>query len=426
MSALLAGALVLAIAPAPTPSGSSQGAERERCVECHGLEGQEMQKGVHAHAGLTCSACHGGDPAATEVGPAHSGGFRPLSEPAASLGSCAGCHSDVERMRPYGLRTDQLALYLTSQHGRALGQGDTNVATCVDCHGSHEIRRAHDPLSSVHKARQPDTCGRCHSDPERMARYGLPSDQVERFRSSVHGRALLIEGYSSSPACTDCHGYHGALPPRVDEVELICGHCHTVVQGHFEAGPHFGARLDGEPVQCVSCHGNHAVEPPTGEMFAGTAEGHCGACHGGAGDPAAGVAALLRESIDSLAENIAATDGDLRRAARRGIYLDGEHGYLDEARGLLVRARTLTHEASPEVLEEFAARADAMVQQTRESLEMKQRGLRDRRIFTGIFFVLIVLLSIVLLMYARQIRGPWGARRSSAAPGASGGGGHGA
>jgi hypothetical protein len=414
----LSAALVLTLALAAAP-----GAERELCLVCHGEEARALEQGVHAHAGLTCVVCHGGDPTATEVEEAHSGEFLPLVAAEAAVQTCAGCHSDVERMRPYGLRTDQYNLYLTSQHGKAFAQGDENVATCVDCHGGHEIRRASDPLSSVHKSRQPETCGRCHSDSALMGRYGLPSNQPELFQASVHGRALLSQGHASSPACTDCHGRHGALPPRVDEVELVCGHCHVVVQAHFEASPHFGVRAGEETVHCVSCHGSHSVQEPGTEMFVGAEKGHCGSCHTEPGDPALEVAGLLRGGIETLASSITSTEQDLAGAGRRGIYIDAEHGYVDEARGLLVRARTLTHEVSAEALVEFAARGDAMIQQTRESLGIKQRGLRDRMIFTGIFFVLTILLSLVLLMYAREIRGPWGARRSSAG-GPSQGGGH--
>jgi cytochrome c553 len=55
-------------------------------------------------------------------------------------------HSNPIMMRPYNLRTDQLALYKTSQHGRLLYQkGDRNTATCVSCHGTHDIKSVNDP-----------------------------------------------------------------------------------------------------------------------------------------------------------------------------------------------------------------------------------------------------------------------------------------
>ncbi len=55
---------------------------------------------------------------------------------------CGHCHSDGAFMRKYNpsLRTDQLAQYKTSVHGKRLLQGDTKVAVCIDCHGVHDLR----------------------------------------------------------------------------------------------------------------------------------------------------------------------------------------------------------------------------------------------------------------------------------------------
>jgi len=63
--------------------------------------------------------------------------------------SGGSCHSDATYMRRFGpsISVDQEAEYRTSHHGRSLSDGDTNVATCVSCHGTHGIRRPADPLS---------------------------------------------------------------------------------------------------------------------------------------------------------------------------------------------------------------------------------------------------------------------------------------
>ena len=64
---------------------------------------------------------------------------------------CGHCHSDGAFMRKYNpsLRTDQLAQYKTSVHGKRLLQGDTKVAVCIDCHGVHDLRPASDPRSQL-------------------------------------------------------------------------------------------------------------------------------------------------------------------------------------------------------------------------------------------------------------------------------------
>ena len=105
---------------------------------------------------------------------------------------CASCHSDLDKMRPYNIPVDQYAIYQTSQHGRALARGDTRAAVCTDCHGSHDMRPADDPRSSIHTRNVPATCGSCHSDAVLMSRYGHDSGVVDDYMGSVHGRALLV------------------------------------------------------------------------------------------------------------------------------------------------------------------------------------------------------------------------------------------
>jgi hypothetical protein len=403
---IAAAALLLALLPT-AQAGPASPAAQETCTICHGQQRVELARGVHSAASFTCVACHGGVADAQQADQAHGGDFRALTDPRASVESCGGCHSDVESQRVSGLRTDQLALYRTSGHGQELFEtGSTDVATCADCHGSHEILHAADPSSSVHPRNQPETCGSCHSDAALMERYDLPADAPGLYRRSVHGRAVA-EGLLASPACSDCHGHHGALPPRVDQAEEVCGHCHSVVQQHYEASPHFG--LD-PAVQCVTCHGNHLVLEPSPEALVGAGPGSCAGCHADPASPARVAAAGLHEDLTAFAERIDETERAVRRAGERGLYLAQELGFLVDARGLVQRARSLTHETSREALDGLLNRGQGMIGQTEDSLEKLGRIDRDRRIFTAIFFVLTVVFAIMLLMYAREIRGAAGPR----------------
>jgi hypothetical protein len=315
--------------------------------------------------------------------------------------------ADVERMRSFGLRTDQLSWYWTSRHGAKLAEdGDRDVATCVSCHSSHAVLAVRDPLSPAHPRRQVETCGRCHSDATLMAKYGLPADVVEHFRGSVHGLALLERDDAAAPSCTDCHGSHGALPPRTQEVGQVCGQCHSVEQGYFAQSPH-AKEKNGQAVECTSCHGNHAVAAASPRMFSGDDAGHCGNCHSAEGDRALGVAAELSGALDRLEATIRDADERIADAARHGQFLGEERGYLEEARGLLVRSRTMTHTLAPSALDDVLNRGQAMVQTTLDGLETKRRIFRDRRIFTTVFFAVSVAFAIALSMYGRALVGPW-------------------
>lgn len=375
------------------------------CTVCHGTEGKQFVEGVHTRAGIGCVDCHGGNASALEKQAAHGPDLRVPKDARSALKSCADCHSDVERMRLYGLRTDQLSLYWTSGHGHALTErGVETVATCVSCHGSHGILPPSDPRSRVHPRRQPDTCGACHANSDRMREAGASTSVVADYSRSVHGRALLVEAHPAAPSCTDCHGSHGAAPPRIREVEQVCGHCHSVVQAFYERSPHF-RDSSAAIVQCASCHENHEITPPSRELFLGADEHHCGSCHTEENDPALKVAQVLYDDLGALEESIDDAQDSLSAAAESGLFLDEEEGYLNDARALLVRARALTHSLDPNELDGVLNRGRAMVSETLERLAIKKRKLRDRKIFTGVFFFLSAAFAVLLMLYAVEYRG---------------------
>jgi hypothetical protein len=390
----------LALAAAST---AVRAAPQESCGVCHGREAREFRASVHARGGVSCVQCHGGVADALDVATAHGPGLVSLRDARAAVESCGGCHSDVERMRAFGLRTDQLSLYWTSRHGEKLAQdGDPRVATCGSCHGVHGVLEADNPLSPVSRLKQVDTCAHCHADAGLMAGYGIAADVVAGFVGSVHGRALIEEGHSAAPTCADCHGSHGAAPPRFADVNQVCGNCHSTVQTFFAESPH--ARSAEATVQCTSCHSDHAVVRPTSELFLGDDPRHCGTCHAEAADPARTVGERLHQDVLALEKTIDEADAAVRAAGGRGLFLGAEKGYLDEARGLLVRSRVMTHALSPAALEDILNRGQGMVGQTLEGLATKNRIFRDRKIFTGIFLGISLSFALVLWMYARALR----------------------
>jgi hypothetical protein len=67
-------------------------------------------------------------------------------------------------MRKYGVPEDRIRTFIESFHGIAIGLGGTAEASCVDCHGVHDIRPAADPESKVFPENLAKTCGQasCH------------------------------------------------------------------------------------------------------------------------------------------------------------------------------------------------------------------------------------------------------------------------
>ena len=195
------------------------------CLDCHsalpaplGVTQEQFSQDIHAQKGLTCTSCHGGD--ASSYDPTQSmgrkAGFKGKIDRKQIPELCGSCHSNPNLMRQYdpSLRTDQLAEYHTSVHGKRLAAGDTKVAVCIDCHSVHDIRPPSDPRSTVNPVNVATTCSRCHADANYMKQYGIPTDQFAKYNTSVHHDALAVRGDLSAPTCTTCHGNHGAAAAR--------------------------------------------------------------------------------------------------------------------------------------------------------------------------------------------------------------------
>lgn len=238
------------------------------CVQCHAAQADQFARSVHE--AITCQHCHGGSDAyslSAELSglyaklPPDSTGRPPFDHGSSFTGKasrskipnlCGDCHADVARMNPYGLRTDQLAAYWTSGHGKALKQGEQRVAVCTDCHGVHDIPRAGEPTSRTSPANVPDTCGRCHADPDLMAEFDLSVAVVDEYRQSVHGDLLLNQGDTGAPTCATCHGNHAAAPPGFADVKFVCGQCHQYAAKYFSRSIHAGQEGHSG---CIQCHG---------------------------------------------------------------------------------------------------------------------------------------------------------------------------
>ncbi len=181
----------------------------------HGLptdQLSEYEKSVHGQLLAqgdvnvpTCFDCHGGHATLQSDDPRSS--VFPSNLPA----TCARCHADEERMKPYGIPTDQYDLYQRSVHGRALLiYGNTDAPSCVTCHSSHGA-------TLPGQTEVIDVCGQCHS---LSARYYL---------TGGHRRGMQ-EG-SEAPRCITCHGRYdvelASLELYVGDEPRHCGSCHA-------------------------------------------------------------------------------------------------------------------------------------------------------------------------------------------------------
>jgi cytochrome b subunit of formate dehydrogenase len=234
-------------------------AEDSDCLFCHGdvnfkptlasgavkslyIDAEVFKTSVHGKSG--CTSCH------EEAEADHKPGLKKVN--------CGACHEEGEA-------------YEKTPHGKAVKNGSPDVNGCSDCHGMHDIRPASDPLSHVSKVNQPQTCGRCHSNPNivkgHLISVANPSDS---YLCSAHAQAIA-KGNLDAAVCTNCHGSHDLL--RSDDpaskvnrknIATTCGACHPQPLEQYGKSIHSRALQAGikDAPTCADCHGEHDIEPP--------------------------------------------------------------------------------------------------------------------------------------------------------------------
>jgi cytochrome c553 len=198
--------------------------------------------------------------------------------------SCLNCH------------TNEMRLFSASAHAQA-------GVNCVDCHGG-DPKATDETAHATDNFKRPDNkkaiaelCASCHADVRRMNPYGLPTDQLDRYKTSKHGEQLFTQNDQKVAVCTDCHGVHDILKVKSPEARVYptnipqtCGRCHgdaklmqeyklpTDIITQYKSSYHaymVFEKGDLSAPTCVTCHGSHGATPP------GTAQvGQvCGKCH---------------------------------------------------------------------------------------------------------------------------------------------------
>jgi predicted CXXCH cytochrome family protein len=406
--------LILAAATLTATLGWAQ----NNCLDCHlELEDDDLTpaatafaEDVHAKAGLTCASCHGGDPDVNvddgefERAMDPDKGYIGVPERSGIPAMCGRCHSDASYMHAYdpNIPVDQVAQYRTSVHGQKLEDGDVKVAECASCHRAHGVLPVKDPRAPVYATQIPDTCGKCHADAAYMADYGIPTDQLEKYRTSVHGHALFVQGDLGAPTCNSCHGNHGAAPPGIDAVSRVCGSCHAIQKELFAASPHREAFESMELPECEACHENHATVSPTDAMV-GTAEGSiCLDCHA-EGEDAFVTAATVRDRIEALKAAEARARELVERAGRAGMEVSDAEVALIDANQALVETRNLVHTFAAAPVDEKVKEGLAFAKSAEDMGVAALKEIDYRRLGLAVSLVFILILVLGLYLKIRQI-----------------------
>lgn len=267
------------------------------CGSCHTKEYDDYKVSNHFEAfskgemsAPDCMYCHKTNITSTS-------GKTKLELKEAKEKLCLSCHlDDPEIRRRTTPSTGFIQAYDKSVHGIAFHGGNTDAASCIDCHKAHDIIKGSDSRSSVNRNNIPNTCGSCHQ--------AIKDEYLE----SIHGVSAL-RGNRDAPVCTDCHGEHNILdhldpnsPVAFQNVSLqLCSPCHESVQlsekyglsanrySTFRSSFHGLALRGGQATvaNCGSCHGVHNIKPssdPTSMIHKDNLVATCGSCHPGANE----------------------------------------------------------------------------------------------------------------------------------------------
>jgi hypothetical protein len=245
-------------ASAYDPSAPVLFVDQNNCLSCHGdpafskkqPDGTSISLYVDP-AGLShtvhrfqdCTTCHSSSPHEAQT---------PLTK--LSLAEkCGSCHQ-----YEYGQ-------YIESVHGVPQASGNSDPATCTDCHSAnsnpHNVVRVLDPLATTYPKNIAQTCAKCHDDPKLMGKYGIVEKVYDSYMRSFHGKAISLSGNSgaieqlNTATCVNCHGSHNIAlvsDPNspvagMENLAKTCEQCHpgagvefaSGFLGHKEADPSF-------------------------------------------------------------------------------------------------------------------------------------------------------------------------------------------
>lgn len=378
----------------------AQDIESYSCMVCHGENKVEYLKSIHWEKGMWCADCHGGDPTSLEpeISMSSRAGFTGEPTKRELIFLCGNCHADKKRMRQYGIPTDQLDYYQTSEHGIAFfKKNDLNVAGCVDCHGSHKITSIKDPQNLVFPTNLPQTCAVCHSDKKLMEKYGLPYNTLEEYSSGVHGKALLEKNDRSAPTCAGCHSSHGAAPPGITEVGNVCGKCHILAESYFVKSPHFEAMQEKKMSQCASCHKHHDIDYPELSMF----DQICSNCH----DPGSGAykrGQQIKAMILEANEQIDKAKMLMEKARIRGLDVFQYEPDLEQANTDMLQVLPVTHHLILSEVETITSSARTVAGEITASAHNYLESLRMRKVGLGIVWLFIFFVVVTLYIKVKR------------------------
>ncbi|MCM2270969.1 MAG: cytochrome c3 family protein [candidate division Zixibacteria bacterium] len=267
-------------------------ANRVDCGTCHADIQPIYAESAHGTAGQdnpnapTCASCH------AKHNILRDGDVNATTSAKNLPNTCSACHSKLALKLDPDIRiADSHDRYMRGIHAQGIAKGIGSAASCNDCHGMHDLKKASDPRSLVNKMNIPSTCSKCHND------------IYIQYSRGIHGKALAA-GILDSPNCTDCHGEHEIL--EIDDpnspvnsaniADFVCAKCHNDPRINEKFGladakftsyqdSYHGLAVKGGSIKaatCASCHRAHDILPKSNiasSIHPDNLTGTCQKCH---------------------------------------------------------------------------------------------------------------------------------------------------
>jgi hypothetical protein len=213
----------------------------------------------------------------------------------------------------------------------------------------------------------------------------MPTNQVQQYKQSVHGKALLEKNDLGAPSCIGCHGSHAAMPPAVASVAQVCRRCHVINGQLFDGSKHKVAFEKNKWPECGQCHGKHDVQRASDALVGNTPGTLCHDCHAqhSQQNPACdATAARFRTALDELRTGREEVAPQEEKLAERGLDVEPLSRAVSELDEALVQTRTRVHsfdlgtfQQGETPAREALAKARTAVAEARSDQKFRQRGL---------------------------------------------------
>ncbi len=240
------------------------------CSTCHTEVAEEHQNSIHGEALLqgieeaaNCASCHGSHnilSAGDQNSTVHSSNVS---------GTCGSCHDDPEFAKKFDMSASLPgSMYEKSVHGKFVDNENRSAATCVSCHGIHNIKSRLHAESKINILNLPETCAQCHES------------EVYEYQNSVHWFRAR-RGVREAPSCNDCHNEHSIaeitngdqFSNRLAIQRNTCERCHEGTRladkfgktgnqvEEYRDSYHGLAASRGykDAALCVDCHNTHSI-----------------------------------------------------------------------------------------------------------------------------------------------------------------------